>query len=252
MEAAGNSSASSRLRLEDLVADMVRNMPVFQPVADIDPKVELPTSGGKIPRQSHRYTGRTAMHADLEVSEPRPPADEDAPLSYTMEGYDGQPPAGLISRILAPGWNSEQALNKFQSEIGGPLRGGDPGRRLIEPPASDDGRYFAMPEPVALPGEDEYLLVPIYHIFGSEELSMASSGIVRRAPQPYLALGPEDAPAGNGETVRLMVNGKSLDLPVKLMPGMPERVAGLPAGLPGLPMTELPAAVKILGSKRNE
>jgi NADH-quinone oxidoreductase subunit G len=249
IKAAGISDASSRLHLEDQVADLVRDMPVFQPVADMDPKVDLPTPDGKIPRQSHRYTGRTAIYADIDVSESKPPADEDAPLGYTMEGYDGQPPAELISRIWAPGWNSEQALNKFQSEIGGPLRGGDPGRRLIEPPASDDGRYFAMPEQGALPGEDEYLLVPIYHIFGSEELSMASSGIVGRAPQPYLALGFEDAPAGDGETVRLLVNGKTLDLTVKLMPGMPERVAGLPVGLPGLPMMALPAAVKILGSK---
>jgi NADH-quinone oxidoreductase subunit G len=245
MNAAGHAGAQSWRCLEDLVADLVKDMPVFQPVADMDPKVALPTPGGKIPRQSHRYTGRTAMHADVDVSEPKPPADEDAPLAYTMEGYDGAPPAGLISRIWAPGWNSVQALNKFQSEIGGPLRGGDPGRRLIEPPASDDGRYFAMPEQAVLPGEDEYLLMPIHHIFGSEELSMASPGIVQRAPQPYLALSPENAPVGEGEQVRLLVNGKSLDLPVKLMPGMPERVAGLPAGLPGLPKVALPAVVKI-------
>jgi NADH-quinone oxidoreductase subunit G len=143
-------------------------------------------------------------------------------------------------------------LNKFQSEIGGPLRGGDPGRRLIDPPASDDGRYFAMPEQEILPGEDEYLLVPIHHIFGSEELSMASPGIARQAPQPYLALRPEDAPAGDGEQVRLLVSGKSLDLPLKLLPGMPERTAGLPAGLPGVPKMALPAAVKILGTGKNE
>ena len=30
-----------------------------------------------------------------------------------------------------------QALNKFQEEIAGPLRGGDPGVRLIEPPVAD-------------------------------------------------------------------------------------------------------------------
>jgi NADH-quinone oxidoreductase subunit G len=246
MDAAGNNSARSWLRLENLVADLVKDLPVFQPVAGLDPRVALPTPGGKIPRQSHRYTGRTAMHADIEVSEPKPPADEDTPLAFTMEGYDGRPPAGLISRIWAPGWNSEQALNKFQSEIGGSLRGGDPGRRLIEPPASDNGRYFAIPEQAVLTGEDEYLLVPIHHIFGSEELSMASTGIFQMAPQPYLALNPEDAPVGEGEMVRLMVNGRSLDLPVKLLTRMPARTACLPVGLPGLPYLSLPAAVKIL------
>jgi NADH-quinone oxidoreductase subunit G len=252
MTAAGLIGASSWRRMEDLTADLVKDMPVFQPVAGLDPKVTLPTAGGKIPRQAHRYTGRTAMHADIDVSEPKPPADEDAPLAFTMEGYDGRPPAGLISRIWAPGWNSEQALNKFQSEIGGPLRGGDPGRRLIEPPASDDGRYFAMPEQALLPGKDEYLLVPVYHIFGSEELSMASPGIVQRAPRPYLAVNPEDAPAGEGEQVRLLAGGKSLDLPVKLVPGMPKRTAGLPDGLPGLPKLTLPMAVKILGTGKSE
>jgi NADH-quinone oxidoreductase subunit G len=252
MNAAGHIDARSWLRLEDLITDLVKDMPVFQPVAGMDPDVSLPTQGGKIPRQSHRYTGRTAMSADVDVSEPKPPADKDAPLGFTMEGYDGPPPAGLISRIWAPGWNSVQALNKFQSEIGGPLRGGDPGRRLIEPPASDDGHYFAMPEPAALPEEDEYLLVPVHHIFGSEELSMASPGIARRAPQPYLALSPEDALAGEGEKVRLLIKGRTLDLPVKLLPGMPHRTAGLPAGLPGLPKMALPAAVKILGTGKNE
>ncbi|MCG6974520.1 MAG: NADH-quinone oxidoreductase subunit NuoG [Desulfobacterales bacterium] len=247
MKAAGHAGASSWLRLENLTADLVKDMPVFQPVAGLDPKPAMPTPGGKLPRQSHRYTGRTAMHADIDVSEPKPPADEDAPLAFSMEGYDGRPPAGLISRVWAPGWNSEQSLNKFQSEIGGPLRGGDPGRRLIEPPASDDIRYFAMPEQEILPGADEYLLVPIHHIFGSEELSMASPGVARQAPQPYLALRPEDAPVGDGEQVRLLVSGKSLVLPLKLLPGMPERTAGLPDGLPGVPKMVLPAVVKILG-----
>jgi NADH-quinone oxidoreductase subunit G len=252
MTAAGQIGAQSWLRMEDLVADLVKDIPVFQAVAGLDPKVDLPTPEGKIPRQSHRYTGRTAMTADIDVSEPKPPADEDSPLGFTMEGYDGRPPAGLISRIWAPGWNSEQALNKFQSEIGGPLRGGDPGRRLIEPPASDNGRYFAMPEQAVFPEKDEFLLVPIHHIFGSEELSMASPGIFQMAPQPYLALGPEDAPVGEGKQVRLRVNGRSLDLPVKLLPGMPSRTAGLPAGFPGLPYLSLPAAVKILGTGKNE
>jgi NADH-quinone oxidoreductase subunit G len=252
MKAAGHDRARSWLRMEDLVADMVKDMPVFQPVSGLDPKVALPTADGKIPRQSHRYTGRTAMHADIDVNEPKPPADDDAPLAFTMEGYDGPPPAGLISRIWAPGWNSVQALNKFQGDIGGPLRGGDPGRRLIEPAASDDGRYFGMRKQAVIAGEDEYLLVPIHHIFGSEELSMASPGIVRRAPRPYLAVSPDDAPAREGEPVRLIINERFLELPVKLLPGMPHRTAGLPAGLPGLPKVTLPAAVKILGTEIKE
>ena len=52
---------------------------------------------------------------------PEPPHDPDAPLSFSMEGFHGPPPAALIPRYWAPGWNSVQALNKFQEEVGGPL-----------------------------------------------------------------------------------------------------------------------------------
>jgi NADH-quinone oxidoreductase subunit G len=82
-------------------------------------------------------------------------------------------------------------------------------------------------------------------IFGSEPLSMASPGIAQRAPQPYLALNPQDAPVDDGEAVEVQVNGGTLRLQVKLLPGMPGRMAGLPAGLPGLPTMTLPAAVRI-------
>jgi NADH-quinone oxidoreductase subunit G len=242
MAAAGQPGVPAWSRLVDVVADLAREMPVFEPVAELDPEVAVPTPAGKIPRQSHRYTGRTAMRANIDVSEPKPPVDEDSPLAFSMEGYDGRPPAGLIARNWAPGWNSEQALNKFQSEIGGPLRGGDSGRRLIEPAPVDDGRYFSLPGPAAPLESDEVLVVPVRLIFGSDVLSMASPAIAERAPQPYLALSPQDAPVEDGQPVEVHVEGHRLKLPVKRVPGLPGGVAGLPAGLPGLPTIALPTA----------
>lgn len=229
---------------KDLVADLAREIPLFSPVAELDPVVPVPSLDGKIPRQSHRYTGRTAMRAHIAVSEPKPPADTDTPLAYSMEGYDGPPPAGLITRFWAPGWNSVQSLNKFQSEIGGTLKGGDPGRRLLEPAGSDTGPGLTAPQ-AATPGDDDYLLIPVHHIFGSEELSMVSPGIARRAPGPYLALAPDNGLAREGQTVRATVAGTWLDLPVRLLPGLPPRSAGLPVGLPGMSFVRLPAVARI-------
>jgi len=249
MAAAGRTQPRPWQNLDELGADLAAALPVFQRVTALEAKVELPTAGGKIPRQSHRYSGRTAMGANIDISEPRPPADDDAPLAFSMEGYDGQPPAGLITRIWAPRWNSVQALNKFQSEIGGPLRGGDPGRRLIEPAPTDHGRYFDCPPAPAELQEGEFLLVPIHHIFGSEALSMAAPAIAQRAPRPYLAMDPSQAPAGEGLQVRLLTGSQTLELPLKLLPGMPPRTAGLPAGIPGLPVVDLPAVGKIIVSK---
>ena len=37
--------------------------------------------------------------------------------------------------------------------------------------------------------------MPLYHIFGSEELSAAAPAVAELAPAPYLALNPADAAA---------------------------------------------------------
>ncbi len=78
-----------------------------------------------------RFSGRTAMLANVNVSEPKPPEDPDSSLSYTMEGFRGLPPSTMIPFFWSPGWNSVQSINKYQQEIGGPLHGGDPGIRLL-------------------------------------------------------------------------------------------------------------------------
>ena len=54
----------------------------------------------KIPRQPHRYSGRTAINANINVNEPMPPQDKDSPLAFSMEGYEGQPPSSLLSSVL--------------------------------------------------------------------------------------------------------------------------------------------------------
>jgi NADH-quinone oxidoreductase subunit G len=188
------------------------------------------------------------MHANVNVSEPKPPEDPDAPLAFSMEGYKGRPPASLIPRYWAPGWNSVQALNKFQEEVGGLLIGGGPGRRLIEPSQDATVSYFqGFPGIFAL-REYEYLAIPLYHIFGSEELSSLSPPINERSPEPYLALNPalaEGLGVGEGEAVQIDLLGRSLRLPARFMASLSVDTVGLPVGLPGSPVG-LPALSKIL------
>jgi len=194
MKAVKKVEAGSRQSLDDVLAELASVLPVFRPVLDIAPAADFRIAGQKIPRQPHRASGRTALLADISVHEPKPPDDFDSPLSFSMEGYESQPPAPFISRYWSPGWNSVQALNKFQQEANGPLKGGDPGVRLINPPQSpfskggsesqttplltkggQGGFFFTdIPAPAR---PDEYVVLPVYHIFGSEELSGHSPGI---------------------------------------------------------------------------
>ena len=160
-----------------------------------------------------------------------------------MEGYEGEPPPSLIPRFWAPGWNSIQSLNKFQSEVGGSLNGGDPGQRLVEP-AHTGLKFFGEVPHAFERHSDDSLIVPLYHIFGSEELSVLSTGIAERAPQLYIAVNDDDATGlgvNDGEQVALYLRESTYSLQVKSSPAIPKGVAGLSVGLRELPFVDLPA-----------
>jgi NADH-quinone oxidoreductase subunit G len=238
---------------EDITDALSESIPVFGPIKEISPPAGFRVAGMKIPRQSHRYSGRTAMDAHINVHEPKPPDDPDSPLSFSMEGYEGIPPSSLITRFWSPGWNSVQAINKFQSETGGPLRGGDPGRRLIEPAAISAIAYFNEIPTAFEPHVEEKLVVPLHHIFGSEELSALSPAISELAPKPYVALNSvdmEELRVEEGEEAGIMLNEGTVWLPVRYVASIPSGVAGLPSGLAGLNGINLPLRARL--RKRDE
>ena len=119
------------------------------------------------------------MHADVAVSEEKPPADADTPLAFSMEGSETQPPSPLIARYWSPGWNSVQALNKLQREAGGDLPDSGTGIRLVEPKKQGERGYFPA-EPAKASPETDGFTAPNHHIFGSEELSSYSPSIEAR------------------------------------------------------------------------
>ncbi len=247
MDVSGHELSGQWHTLDDVLQALGSQVPLFAPVLEIAPPEEFRIIEQKIPRQPHRYSGRTAIHANVNISEPMPPQDPDTPLAFSMEGYKGRPPSSLIPRYWAPGWNSVQSLNKFQQEVGGLLIGGSPGRRLIEPSAEGPVSYFEDFPGMFSPRENDYLALPLYHIFGSEELSSMSPPIQERSPAPYVALNPalaERLGVQEGEPLQAEVLGRSLRLPAHLLESLPDRAIGLPAGLPGIPVG-LPALSKI-------
>ncbi|HEY5255583.1 MAG TPA: NADH-quinone oxidoreductase subunit G, partial [Acidobacteriaceae bacterium] len=139
-----------------------------------------------------------------------------------------------IPYFWSPGWNSIQSLHTYQEEIAGPLRGGNPGVRLISDGASAAAFFTSVPPPFE--GRDsEWLLVPLFHIFGTEELSHSAPAVAQLIPDPYVALNPDDAAKFGSEAA---VMGHRL--PVRVTPGLPKGVAGLPTGLLPFEGLELP------------
>ncbi len=173
-----------------------RAVPALSGIAAVAPAADFRVEAEqKIPRQPHRYSGRTAMRADVNIHEPKTTVDTETPFSYSMEGENtGGQPGSVVPYVWTPGWNSNQSVFKFQQEVGGPLRGGDPGVRLFDADDTGDDRaahFRDAPEPVA--GNGGYRLVPTHALFGSEELSARSWPILARRRAPYLVLHPEDA-----------------------------------------------------------
>lgn len=239
MLAAGRIEAEALDRLDGVIGALGRALPRFARVHEAAPPAAFRLVGKKVPREPHRYSGRTAMLANITVSEPKPPEDPDSALAFSMEGYSGQPPPPLIPFFWAPGWNSIQSLNRFQEEIAGPLRGGESGVRLLVPNGA--GQQQAGVPPAFQPRNGERLLVPVYHVFGSEELSREAPAVASLAPGPYLALSPEDAKALGEDTAEVSIGGKTHRLPVLVISGLPEGVAGVPAGIPPFTGLSLPA-----------
>lgn len=255
--AAATRSGVPPASFDDISRRCADAIPALAGIVDAAPPSGLRIAGQRIPREPHRASGRTSMLADRSVFEQQPAADSDSPLSFSMEGYPGQPPSALIPRYWAPGWNSVQSLNRFQQEVGGALRGGNPGVRLIEPPAQDgrsqgpgqeaiapnQTKYRGVSPPAFVRRAGEWLLLPSYHIFGSEELSALSPPIAELAPRPALALGLEDAAElglTDGDAVQIAVGEVLHTLPLRIEDSLPRGVAGWPAGLVGAPWLALP------------
>lgn len=225
--------------IDEIIARFITAFPDLSGVAQAAPPANFRMAGEKVPREPHRYSGRTAILANITVSEPKPSEDADSPLSFSMEGNPLQPPAPLIPFFWSPGWNSIQAVNKYQEEIAGPLRGGDAGVKLIAGDGSSTSFFTSIP-PAFEPREHEWLLLPLFHIFGSEELSDSAPAIRQLTPEPYIALNKKDAAEFGSEVV---VMGQHL--PVRVTPELPVGIAGYPANFSPLEGLELPLWTKI-------
>lgn len=240
---AGNSRISQWKNFGDITKAIATDEPLLKGIDTVSPSPQFRMGGGqKIPREPHRYSGRTAMLANINVSEPKPPEDPDSPLSYTMEGSRQLPPSSAIPFFWSPGWNSVQSVNKYQEEVGASLRGGDPGLRLLEPSPDAATKYFnGVPE--AFKSSDGHLLiVPLHHIFGSDELSIRSKSVAERIPKTYVLISETDArnlKVQENGTLNFEVEKQPYSLPVKISAEMPVGVAGVPYGL--TVYSELPA-----------
>ncbi|MEB8477788.1 NADH-quinone oxidoreductase subunit NuoG [Cronobacter malonaticus] len=224
-------------QLDHVIDACIEKLPHLAGIKNAAPDATFRIRGQKLAREPHRYSGRTAMRANISVHEPRQPQDKDTMFAFSMEGNNHpDAPRSQVPFAWAPGWNSPQAWNKFQDEVGGHLRHGDPGVRLIEAGEGAIDYFTTVPQRFA-PQEGQWRIAPYYHLFGSDELSQRSPVFQSRMPQPYIRLNPADAAklgVNAGAKVSFNYEGQTITLPLQLSEGLTEGQVGLPMGMPGI------------------
>ncbi|GHB12423.1 NADH-quinone oxidoreductase subunit NuoG [Salinicola rhizosphaerae] len=222
--------------LDDLTEAVATDVAAFAPLHRTTPEAMFRIHGLKLAREPHRYSGRTAMRANLNVNEPRAPVDLDTPFAFSMEGYAGfQEPRREVAFAWAPGWNSPQAWNKFQDEVGGHLRAGDPGIRLFATAsaAGDDDYCRDVPAPFTA-SDGEWLAVQLPQLFGGDEMSRRAEPIQARMTAATVTLNRSDAAhlgIAEGASVSVALDDHArFSLPARLSASLPAGLLGLPSG----------------------
>lgn len=182
------------------------------------------------------------MRADVDVHEPKQEQDEDGIMSYSMEGVPATRDSTVFNTAWSGGWNSNQSVFKFQSHTGGPLKQAGHGICLIENSASEKN-YNEFENAESAKGD--YQVFPLYHLFGSEELTGKTPAIQEKATSGYIALNEADVAklglqASDGVAVE---NNGSVPYIVRssIQPG----TVGVSVGLEGLNFRNLPGAVSL-------
>ena len=234
---------------DDLVDELAKDYPLFEVLQEYIPDSDFRMLNAKIPRETLRYSGRTAIHANISVSENGIPKDMDSPLAFTMEGLPENPPSSLVPFYWSPGWNSVQALYKYQDEPGGSMKGGDPGVKVINKQGNSNFQTFTTSIQAKDKNDGGMLIVPVYRIFGSEELSSEAPAIVKKSGKQTIIINSDDASELNisdGQEVRVIVGDIDFMVIARVTGEAPQGTAGLTVGFNGMEYITLPAKGKIL------
>ena len=225
-------------RIHILTGGAAAILPNGYKLQKLTPGADWTFNGAKAPRQHHRYSGRTAMRAHINVHEPKQEQDEDGLMTFSMEGVPPTTDATIFNSPWAPGWNSNQALFKFQKHTGAELSQAGHGELWFDGSAW----YAATVTKATLQG---FAMFPLYHLFGSEELTAKSDAIQARATAAYVALNPADAARlglGASDGVQVQNNGA---VPYLLRNSVQPGTVGISVGLSGLNFQDMTTGVAL-------
>lgn len=226
------------ITFDNLVIHIIKKMPKLIFIKHIAPNANFKIHGQKIARSPNKYSGRTSILSHQNIHEKRQPQDKNSMFSFSMEGHHSN--SQYIPFSWFPGWNSVQSWNKHQDEIGKKLRYGDPGIKILKINKNSKLKWFYnIPDDINY-NKKQWLIVPYYHLFGSEEMTQLSPSIKKLSPKPYAIINDMDINYLNNYLNNKMIQFNYLDqkfcLPVRFSKKLKSGLIGLPIGLKGIPI----------------
>ncbi|QIQ41761.1 MAG: NADH-quinone oxidoreductase subunit NuoG [Buchnera aphidicola (Microlophium carnosum)] len=235
--------------LDDVVDSYSKKYSIFKQIKIKELNSNFRVHGQKIARSPIRSSGRTALRADINVHEPCQPKDVNSMFAFSMEGYN-QPNASISHIPFAwfPGWNSPQAWNKFQKEVGKNLISGDSGIHIFKKNKSKVDVYEKLISNNSIK-ENYWNIIPYYHLFGNEELTQYSLTIQENIPLEYALISLKDSlKLGLKKHSIVEFNCLNTDyrLTIQLSKYLNEKQIGLPIGRKGFPIALVGKKIKFL------
>jgi NADH-quinone oxidoreductase subunit G len=121
-------------------------------------------------------------------------------------------------------------MNKYVAEPEGKVKGGNPGAIIFNEKGDSSLDYFKnIPGPFK-PEIEKLLVVPVYLIFGSEELSSSARSVSELVPEPFLLLNDKETKRLNialDNIINITVNKVNINVNIKTDNMIPDGIAGL-------------------------
>lgn len=209
------------IHLNDVIKVCSKYNPIFRNI------LKLSQFKIKLSRLPHRFSGRTALNANIQIHEKKSPKDIDSKFTFSTEGYN----CSEIAFAWYPGWNSPQAWNKFQNEVGGNLYAGNPGIMLINN-CNKKNELAYYNNNIKYEKNKIWQIIPIYHLIGSEEHSVSIK-------KPYIMISKHDINLLKlipGSKIKAIINNLELNIIIKSTNNMRNGIIGLPCGIKGIPV----------------
>lgn len=225
---------------KDVIDSIANEYKIFELLSEFSINVFSNIKNQKVARSPHRFSGRTALYADIDIHELKQPEDNDTHFSFSMEGLQ-QPQhfSDYIPYAWAPGWNSLQASNKYLQMSSNKQKFSNYGLLLFSNDYKKSLPFYSITLSNNYYKKEKFYVVPHYCLFVTEELAQYSPLIKENTICSIVFMNKNEAHNMSllfGSIVKCKFSDITLILEVRLSTKLQKGQIGLPIGKSNIPL----------------